>query len=150
MERVGRPQLQPPVTPTNVISNPFAAQLSVVMADDVAEIQTLVKHWLSEAGHLVRCASSGREVAQLVRQQHVDLIITDILMPDEDGLSVIMDAKRTHPEARLLAISGGGLHLQASDCLLMAKALGAHDVLLKPFNREQLLSAVSRVIQSGV
>ena len=58
---------------------------------------------------------------------------------------MITEAKRTHPDVRVLAISGGGKHFPAFDCLRFAKGLGAHAVLLKPFNREQLLTAVNRV-----
>ncbi len=134
---------------------PFAARshaprskpLSVVVADDVVEIQKLVEHWLSDVGCNVTCASSGNEVAKLVRARHFDVVITDVIMPDGDGLEVIADLKRTLPKARVLAISGGGNHLPAHDCLKFAKSLGAHAVLLKPFNRTQLLEAVTKVAQ---
>ncbi len=126
-----------------------AKPLSVVVADDVVEIQQLVEHWLSDLGCNVACASSGNEVARLVRARHVDLVITDVIMPDGDGLEVIADLKRAQPAARVLAISGGGNHLPAHDCLKFARGLGAHAVLLKPFNREQLLEAVSRVTLSA-
>jgi CheY-like chemotaxis protein len=126
-----------------------AAPLTVIVADDVTEIVVLLQTWLSEVGWSVMCASTGVEVLKLARKQHVDLIITDVLMPDGDGLDVIQDLKRSQPATRVLAISGGGKYLQASECLKFAKGMGAHDVLLKPFNREQLLAAVSRVIQGG-
>ena len=123
--------------------------LSVIVADDVVEIQLLVERWLREEGCAVRCASNGDEVSRLVRQQHVDLVITDVIMPDGDGLDVIQNLKQVHPDARVLAISGGGRHMPATDCLKFAKGLGAHEVLLKPFNREQLWSAVVRITQDG-
>lgn len=126
----------------------FAARtkpLSVVVVDDVPEIQQLVEHWLSDVGCAVKCASSGNEVTKLLRVQKFDVIITDVLMPEGDGFEVIAEAKRALPSARVLAISGGGSHLPANDCLKFAKGLGAHAVLLKPFNREQLLAAVSQV-----
>ena len=119
--------------------------LAVVVADDVEEIQHLVQHWLSDVGCAVSCASNGRDVAKLMREQHVDVVITDVIMPDGDGLEVICDVKRLQPQARVLAISGGGSHLKAADCLKFAKGLGAHGVLLKPFNRAQLLDALNRV-----
>ena len=97
----------------------------------------------------MRCASSGEEVSELLRRQPVDLVITDVLMPDGDGLDVIQSLRQTHSAARVLAISGGGRHLQATDCLKFAKGLGADEVLLKPFNREQLLAAVNRITQDG-
>lgn len=131
--------------PTTLTMAGRAQPLSVVVADDVLEIQRLVGHWLSDVGCKVSCASTGNEVAKLVRAHHVDLVITDVIMPDGDGLEVIADLKRAQPAARVLAISGGGNHLPAHDCLKFAKGLGAHAVLLKPFNREQLLDAVTKV-----
>jgi CheY-like chemotaxis protein len=119
-----------------------ARRLSVIVADDVDGITQLVQHWLEENGHQVVCAASGAEVAVLLRQRPVDLVITDVIMPDGDGLEVMLELKRTQPNARVLAISGGGAYLRARDCLNLAHGLGAHAVLLKPFNREQLLAAV--------
>jgi CheY-like chemotaxis protein len=119
--------------------------LAVAVADDVVEIRQLVGNWLAGVGCTVAAAASGSELAKLMRAQPFDLIIMDVLMPDGDGLEVILEAKRSQPTARLLAISGGGNHLQAEDCLRFAKGLGAHAVLLKPFNREQLLDAVTKV-----
>jgi CheY-like chemotaxis protein len=137
------------VQPTVFVSPDGTGPLSVIVADDVFEIQLLMEMWLREAGCTVKCASTGNELTRLVRQQHFDLIVTDVLMPDGDGLDVILELKRSRPKARVLAISGGGRRLQASECLKFAKGLGAHDVLLKPFNREQFMAAVSRVTQGG-
>jgi CheY-like chemotaxis protein len=118
-------------------------KLAVLVADDVEEIQDLVGHWLEEAGHAVACVSTGHEATGLLRRQHFDLVITDILMPDGDGLELILDLKQAHASIRILAISGGGRHMQAGDCLKMAKNLGADALLFKPFTREQLLAAVN-------
>jgi CheY-like chemotaxis protein len=119
--------------------------LSIVIADDVEEIRHLVRDWLGGGGHSVDCASGAMQLAKLLRQQHYDLVITDILMPDGDGLEVMTELKKTQPWARVLAISGGGAYLRAADCLNVAKGFGAHAVLLKPFNRQQLLEAVEKV-----
>jgi CheY-like chemotaxis protein len=121
--------------------------LSVAVVDDVVEIRELIRSCLVEAGCSVATAESGNELLKLMRTQSFDVIITDVLMPDGDGLEVIQQAKRLQPGARMLAISGGGHHLQPADCLRFAKGLGAHAVLLKPFNREQLIDAVARVMK---
>lgn len=133
-------------------SSPFAVRahsLSVVVADDVVEIQRLLQAWLEEIGCLVTCVSSGREAVQFLRSQHADVVITDILMPDGDGLEVIAEMRRMQSTARILAISGGGSHLEASDCLKFAKGLGAHGLLMKPFNRRQLVEALEAVLPAA-
>ena len=119
--------------------------LAVVVADDVGEICSLINQWLTDLGCSVTSTATGNEVKKLMRSQHFDLIIADVLMPDGDGLEVILEARQSQPKARVLAISGGGRHLQAEDCLRFAKGLGAHGVLLKPFNREQLLTAIEKL-----
>jgi CheY-like chemotaxis protein len=130
----------------------FAARshpLSVLVADDMVEIQQLVKRWLVDVGCDVTCASTGKEVAKLTSERQFDVLITDVLMPEGDGLEVIAAVKRAQPLLRVLAISGGGNHLPAHDCLRFARGLGAHGVLLKPFSREQLLEQVTQVTMGG-
>lgn len=119
--------------------------LSIVVADDVEEIQLLLREWLGRLGHRVTCASSGDQVTKLLKEVRVDVVITDVLMPDGDGLEVLLELKRAQPWAKVLAISGGGAYMQAVDCLNVAKGLGAHGVLMKPFDRRQLIDAVRRV-----
>jgi len=124
--------------------NAPATPVSIVVADDVLEIQQLVQQWLRELGCIVTCVSTGRDAVKVLRTVHVDMVITDILMPDGDGLEVMAELKRAQPSVRIIAMSGGGNHLRATDCLKFAASLGAHGVLMKPFNREQLLEAVAQ------
>jgi len=132
---------------------PFSAlsrsePLAVVVADDVVEIQQLLQLWLGDIGCVVTCVSTGREAVRLLRTQHVDVVITDVLMPDGDGLEIISELKRRQTPVRVLAISGGGNHLRAIECLKFAKGLGAHGLLMKPFNRQQLLDALGLVLSA--
>lgn len=135
--------LSPPAAqgPTATAIKPLA----IIVADDVEEIVRLLQQYLEDAGHTVACVSTGHEVIRLLRKQHFDLVITDVLMPDGDGLDVIVATKRDYSRTRVLAISGGGKYMVAGDCLRIAKGVGAHGLLLKPFNRQQLLAAVEQV-----
>jgi CheY-like chemotaxis protein len=133
-------------------SSPYstrATPVSVVVADDVVEIQQLLQQWLRDLGFLVTCVSTGQEAVRVLRTVHVDMVITDVLMPDGDGLEVIAELKRAQPSVRIIAMSGGGNHLRAAECLKFAHGLGAHDVLMKPFNRDQLLQLVSHQLADG-
>lgn len=119
-------------------------QLSILVVDDVDEIRDLVSLWLRTLGHTVECAISGQDASRRLRGHQFDLVITDIIMPEGDGLELIIELKRARPGIHILAVSGGGTHLRAADCLRVAKGLGAHALLLKPFNRAQLLTAVNQ------
>jgi CheY-like chemotaxis protein len=122
-------------------------QRTVIVADDVTEIRNLVTKILEPLGFKVLEASSGREAARLLRANHCDLVITDVLMPDGDGLEVITEMKRTDRTVPVLAISGGGGTLQADYCAKLANGLGADATLTKPFDRKQLIRAVQAVMK---
>lgn len=134
-------------------SSPFPSPrpdepLSVLVVDDVDEIRHLVTQWLREAGAIAREAATGNEALRALRGFAVDLVVTDILMPDRDGLELIAEVRRVRPTVRILAISGGGRHLRADDCLKFAQGLGAHGLLLKPFTRQQFLGALNGILPS--
>lgn len=116
--------------------------LAVLIADDEEKIRLLLQQWLQDAGHVVTEASDGRSAIQQIKQQAFDLLITDVLMPNNDGVEVIGELKKAQPTARVLAISGGGRYMGSDDCLKIAQGFGAHAAVLKPFNREQLLAGI--------
>lgn len=123
-----------------------ASTLSILVADDEEGIRQLLTHWLERVGYRVTCVDCGHEAARALRAQPYDLIITDIVMPDGDGFELITEFRRAQPTTRILAISGGGKYLQGADCLRMAKGLGAHGAVMKPFTREQLLAGIDAVM----
>lgn len=120
--------------------------LSVLLADDEEDIRTLVRSWLETAGHRVMVASTGLEAGGLAQKAKFDLVVTDVLMPEGDGVGLIAELKKSQPEARVLAISGGGRIIDSNDCLRIAQGLGAHAAVMKPFNREQFLAAVAQAL----
>ncbi|HEY1109655.1 MAG TPA: response regulator [Opitutaceae bacterium] len=120
--------------------------LSILLADDVDEIRRLMAAWLETEGHTVSHASTGREAIRHALAHACDLIVTDILMPDNDGLDVIIALRRSQPQARFLAISGGGQYMTAHDALHLAHALGADGHLFKPFTRKQFMDAMEQAM----
>jgi DNA-binding NtrC family response regulator len=120
--------------------------LSILVADDEDSIRSLIQHFLSTAGHTVVAAANAQEACAAMVKQRFDLVITDVLMPDGDGLDLITELKKTQPEARILAISGGGRYLEGSDYLKLAKGLGAHHAMMKPFTWQQLQDAIRNAL----
>ena len=121
-------------------------QMSIVVADDVGEIQQLIATWLRPRGHRVDVVSTGQEAMRLLKAGDYDLIIVDVLMPDGDGLDVIREMKERTMDPRILAISGGGKYMEAPDCVKLAQGLGAHAVLMKPFNEAQLTMKIEEAL----
>ena|ERR1035437_1329989 len=122
--------------------------LSIIVADDVSEIQEIVSQWLKPLGHRVVCASTGGETLKLLKNEHFDLVILDVLMPEGDGLDVITELQKKGRSERILTISGGGKYMQAADCVKLASGLGSHAALLKPFDERQLLDGIERALRT--
>jgi CheY-like chemotaxis protein len=138
------------MSPTFAAFHPDQSPLRVLVADDYDDMRYVLQRWFEEAGARVASAANGREVSRLLKQETFDLVVTDVLMPDGDGLEVIAEVRRIAPKTRLIAISGGGSHLPGSDCLKFAKWLGAHALLIKPFARDELFNAITAVFADAL
>jgi CheY-like chemotaxis protein len=90
-------------------------------------------------------ASNGKSGLAAYRQQSPDLVITDIVMPDMEGLEVIRELRQTDPDIKIIAMSGGGI-AAAEQYLALARTFGAGSVLDKPFTQEQLLTVVAEAL----
>ena len=121
---------------------------SILVIEDDADIRALYCRILSQAGHAVTEAEDGNVGMRLYRQQHRDIVITDIIMPEKEGIETIMELVRESPDVRIIAISGGGQATPGSTCLHLAKRLGAATTLAKPFSKQELLNAVQEVLDN--
>jgi DNA-binding NtrC family response regulator len=117
----------------------------ILIIDDEDELRFLLRQMLEQAGHEVTEAVNGAEGIKLYERDLHELIITDIIMPEKEGVETILALRRNDPKLPIIAISGGG-RLDATDFLTMAKKLGARHTLTKPFRRDQLLDAVSECL----
>ena len=113
----------------------------ILVVDDEVQIRTMLTQMLESEGYSVQTAENGEEGAILVGRYAFDLVITDMIMPVKDGLQLIMELVRDHPDLKILAISGGGA-IKAERYLTMAGYLGDIALLEKPFGREVLLDLV--------
>jgi CheY-like chemotaxis protein len=114
--------------------------------EDHNDTRFMLVEILQEQGYDVAESSCGLEASQAIQGQSFDLIITDILLPNRDGLEVILEQKKRNPESRFLAISGGGAAMGADECLHSAQAFGAQKTLAKPFDQETFVNAVRELL----
>jgi CheY-like chemotaxis protein len=120
----------------------------ILLIDDDDAFRTMLRLTLTHFGHAVIEARNGREGLSLYASTGADLIITDIVMPEKEGLEVLMALWHHHPPVKIIAMSGGG-RVIAATYLQSATLLGAARVLEKPFSNDDLLTAINEVLASG-
>jgi DNA-binding response OmpR family regulator len=118
----------------------------ILVIDDEPPIRNMVGLTLNLQGHEVFQASDGKEGLRLFRETNPDLVLTDILMPEQDGLQTIREIQNTCPWAKIIAMSGGSRRWDLPDLLPVAEKLGAHALLYKPFGRAELLRAIDAAV----
>ena len=117
------------------------ALAKVLIIDDEEAVRALARRMLESGNHTIIEAADGVAGLKAFDEEKPDVIVTDIIMPNADGLEVIREILRRDPEARIIAISGGG-RLPDQTYLGYARKFGAIAVLPKPFTPEQLLSLI--------
>ncbi len=118
---------------------------TVLILDDDEDCRALVSAVLSNAGFLVYSLPDGRRVNEILGQYCIDLLVTDIVMPECDGIETITALRYSHPRLPVIAISGDA-PMNTELYLTIAKKLGAFRVLNKPFRPNQLLAAAREAI----
>jgi CheY-like chemotaxis protein len=117
---------------------------TVLVIEDDQEVREYLVAVLSRAGHTVSAACNGRDGVARFQEQPTEVVITDIIMPEKDGIETILDLRREHPQLKVIAISGGG-RSTPENYLHSARLLGADRAIRKPFKNEEILSAVSEL-----
>lgn len=116
----------------------------ILVVDDDAGVRQVLRSMLESAGFTVGVAGNGREALEIMSAERYDVIITDLVMPEQEGIETIKLLRRDHPQAKVIAMSGafGG------DYLRIAGFLGAHKTLAKPIRMETVIRTVREALQS--
>jgi DNA-binding response OmpR family regulator len=118
----------------------------ILIIEDDANVRAAIEHGLTKAGHTVLPTANGKEGINALRQGAVDLVVTDLFMPEQEGLETITVLRKQHPTLPVIAISGG--NVVSKEMLSVARELGAQEVIEKPFGLDRLLAAVGKVLQT--
>jgi len=116
----------------------------ILIVDDDQQVRTMLRITLKREGYEVSEAANGSEAIQLYRANPGGVVITDIVMPEKEGIGTILELKKDFPTVQIIAISGGGKN-DAQDYLKVAKTLGAKYTFAKPVDRADLLAAVKEL-----
>ncbi len=119
----------------------------VLVVDDDKAVNETIRIILEDGGHEVTTAINGIVACKELEKQTFDLLITDILMPDKDGLEILIEARTQWPDLKIIAISGGG-RVWPGTFLNTAKGLGATSVMQKPFSSTELTLKVDQILQN--
>ncbi len=117
----------------------------ILVIDDDSDMRLLLEQTLRPAGHDVVSAKDGKEGIELYRTAPAELVLTDLFMPNQEGLETIIQLRKDYPGILIIAMSG---RTGASTMLSIAKRLGAVSILEKPFAPDQLVRAVDEVLRS--
>lgn len=105
----------------------------------------LLERWLLAAGYEVTVAADGDKAIEAFGQRPFHLMVTDIIMPDREGIETLLEVRRQWPDCKIIAISGGG-RVDAEQFLSLAGNLGADATLKKPFRREAFLDLLGETL----
>ena len=119
---------------------------NILVIDDEAPLRRFVTLALKKQGHSLSEAADGAEALRILAERPIDLVITDLMMPEIDGIETILELRRLYPATKIIAISGGGEFQSGADFLRAAESLGADRTLAKPFQFKQLLPAVQALL----
>lgn len=114
----------------------------ILVVEDNPDLGDVLSTFIRSVGHTVTLCNDGHTALDTINEEHFDLVITDMFMPDLDGLDILRETRRVAPDTPVMAMSGGSRLLPRFDPLNYARKLGAVAILHKPFRRADLLSRV--------
>lgn len=119
----------------------------ILIIDDDALFRGMLNDMLSSEGHEILEANDGESGSRLFSSDHPDMIVTDILMPEKEGLQTIRDIRKKSPDVKIIALTGGGTHPDGLSYLEMAQDLGADRTFPKPFRTSEFVRVVKELLE---
>jgi CheY-like chemotaxis protein len=143
----GRAYLQKPFTGDALLQSTrevldVPVEATILIADDDPGIRKLLEGVLHSSGYRVLEASDGRQAVEQLGNNTVDLLITDLLMPDQEGIETIRSVRKRFPGLKIIAMSGGF----GEQFLNIAKLMGAHRMIRKPFETQAIREAIRHLL----
>ncbi|MFZ2005223.1 MAG: response regulator [Stellaceae bacterium] len=123
--------------------------MKILVIDDDEHVRLMVTKALQRGGFEVDTADDGRRGMDFVRRHRPQLVVTDIFMPEQEGIETILELRRDYPDIKILAMSGSG-PIGGAGLLKMARQLGADDAIAKPFRPRDLLARVRALTDAGM
>jgi CheY-like chemotaxis protein len=123
----------------------YTAMKRILLIDDEDELRSILRMSLEKMGYAVTEARNGAEAMKLFKKAPADLVLTDLIMPEKEGLETIRQLRRRNPELKIIAMSGGG-RSDARDNLKMARSFGATLAFAKPFSFDALAKAIAGLL----
>jgi CheY-like chemotaxis protein len=117
----------------------------ILVIDDDALVRAVLTSILEQVGHTVLTAEDGLRGMAMFHEERPDLVITDLVMPEQQGIQTLAKIRGEDPKAKVIVMSGSG-RIGDTDFLAEAQALDANDIVAKPFDPEDLLRSVSRCL----
>ena len=117
----------------------------ILLVDDDESFRKMIRLTLLKLGYDVTEAANGKQARQAFAAGPVDVLLTDLIMPDQEGLETIQEFRHAHPTVKIIAMSGGG-RINAVDFLKIARMMGAQQTLAKPFSNQELSMAIENVL----
>ena len=120
----------------------------ILVIDDERDVRETLSQALALEGHDVSVAANGKEGLQRIQSERPDIVITDILMPEKEGIETMLEIRRNTPAVKVIAISGGG-RMRNMTFLDMASRLGADAIMTKPLLLDELAATVAQFLPSA-
>jgi len=118
----------------------------VLIADDEEQVLAMLSQMLTREGFEISLARNGKEALEVVRQHHLHVVVTDLLMPEMEGIELIRLLRKSAPNIKIIAISGGSRFIDPYDQLRVARLLGADFCFSKPIERREFVEAVRQLL----